>query len=114
MASDSHSSMFWQGASLTIAQGKETMDGRMTMPAESIDQMRVRFRGVWAGVKPMLPLPFNPVQTKHIDYALRRITRVYVPVNGGRELLVGLHIHSGGWCSGDIEQEDFLCRVNLQ
>ena len=86
------------------------MGGRMTMPAEPIDQMRERFRGIWAGVKPMLPSPSDAVQTKDVDFALGKIVRIYVPINRGLEIPVGLYIHSGGWCSGDIEQEDFLCR----
>lgn len=98
------------GSVTHYSQTEEMMGGRMTMPAEPIGQMRERFRGIWAGVKPMLPPPSDSVQTKDIDYASGRIVRVYVPVNRGRELPVGLYVHSGGWCSGDIEQEDFLCR----
>ena len=40
-----------------------------------------------------------------------RKMRIYTPVGSSEKLPVGLYIHSGGWYTGGIDEEDFLCRA---
>lgn len=87
------------------------MGGRIVLTPEPIDQMRERFIGIFAGVKPLIPPPTEAVQTKDVVYVSNRTMRIYIPANRETASPVGLYIHSGGWCAGDIEQEDFQCRT---
>jgi len=87
------------------------MGGRQTMPAEPVDQSRARFAAMFEGMKPLLPPPTDAVSTADVTVpSSGQRVRIYNPTRTPGKLPVGLYIHSGGWYSGSIENEDFLCR----
>lgn len=90
------------------------MGGRQVLPAEPVEASRQRFDSIFAGMAPMLPPPTAAViatDTTVPSTGLR--IRIYKPASSSTSsaaLPVGLYIHSGGWYSGNIENEDYLAR----
>ena len=84
---------------------------RIIMPAEPVQQSRGRFAAIFAGLAPFIPPPNDAVRTEDLQISLSQRIRVYTPTGVRDPLPMGLYIHSGGWYSGSIEGEDFLCRA---
>jgi len=81
------------------------------MPAEPVDQSRSRFDVIFKGIAPFLPPPTDAVNTIDVTVpSSKQRVRIYKPTKTTGTLPVGLYIHCGGWYSGSIENEDFLCR----
>ena len=82
------------------------------MPAEPVDQSRSRFDAVFEGIAPLLPPPSNAVEIIDVVVpASKQRVRIFKPTKTTSALPVGMYIHSGGWYTGSIEKEDFLCRI---
>lgn len=84
--------------------------GRIVLPAEPVEQSRQRFAGIFANIAPFLPPPTDAVRTEDVQITSIQRVRIYTPAGATDAHPVGLYIHSGGWYSGSIEGEDFLCR----
>lgn len=81
------------------------------MPAEPVDQSRGRFDAVFEGIAPLLPPPSDAVETTDVVVpSSKQRIRIFKPTKTTLAHPVGLYIHSGGWYTGSIEKEDFLCR----
>lgn len=87
------------------------MGGRVTISTEKVEDCRAQFAALFAGVAPFLPKPTGAVQAKDVQISASQRIRVYIPAGVSQSLPVGLYIHSGGWYTGSIEAEDFLCRL---
>lgn len=89
------------------------MGGRQVLPAEPAEISRARFDAIFKQLEPLLPKPTEAVSaTDEIVPATGLRVRIYKPTAsiGKGALPVGLYIHSGGWYSGSIENEDYLAR----
>lgn len=87
------------------------LGGRITLPAEPVNQARARFDSIFSKVAPLLPPPDDSVSTTDVIVpSSKQRVRVFTPNRTNSLLPVGLYIHSGGWYAGSIENEDFLCR----
>ena len=87
------------------------MGGRMTLPAEPVNQARARFEALFNNIAPLLPPPDDSVNTTDVIVpSSKQQVRVFKPTKTTSTVPVGLYIHSGGWYSGSNEHEDFLCR----
>lgn len=84
--------------------------GRIVLDAEPVQQSRDRFAGIFASVLPFIPPPTDAVRTEDVQVSSTQRIRIYTPTGQSDSLPVGLYIHSGGWYTGSIESEDFLCR----
>ena len=80
------------------------------MKPAPVADCRAEFDTIFATLKPMLPPPTDAVKTEDIEYKAGQVLRIYKPTGVAGTLPIGLYIHSGGWFSGSIEHEDFLCR----
>ena len=87
------------------------MGGRTTLTHDSVEQSRQQFEGIFAGLKPMLPPPTDAIKTEEVEFQPGKKLRIYSPSAPEEKLPVGLYIHSGGWYTGSIDAEDFLCRT---
>ena len=65
-------------------------------------------------IENMLPPPSHAVKFQDVDIAENQRMRIYTPTaaaeSSEERLPIGLYPHSGGWYTGSIETEDFLCR----
>lgn len=84
--------------------------GRVCLTPGPVDDVRARFDGIFAGVKPFLPPPTAAVETEDTQIEKDVKIRIYIPTGARDPLPIGLYIHSGGWFSGSIKHEDHLCR----
>ena len=67
--------------------------GRMTLPAEPVDQSRARFDALFNNIKPMLPPPTDAVKTTDLEVpASKQKIRIYKPTAATGPLPVGLYI----------------------
>lgn len=86
----------------------------MTLPRETPQQARDHFHQLWSQIEPLLPAPDAAVRTEDVFIQPDQRIRIYTPAKAAAEasspLPVGLYIHCGGWYSGSIDIEDFLCR----
>lgn len=87
------------------------MGGRVVIEAESIEKTREKFVGIFAGLAPFIPPPTDAVRTEDVQLTSTQRVRIYTPSGHGGALPVGLYIHSGGWFTGSVEGEDYLCRT---
>jgi len=75
-----------------------------------VNDIRTQFEAILAGVVPFLPPPTGAVMQEDVHIEGNQRLRIYVPRDLKEPVPVGLYIHCGGWFSGSIEGEDFLCR----
>jgi acetyl esterase/lipase len=87
------------------------MGGRVTISASTVEECRAQFTALSAGLAASLPEPTDAVKFEDVQLSASQRVRVYIPTGATDPLPVGLYIHSGGWYTGSIEAEDFLCRT---
>jgi acetyl esterase/lipase len=92
-------------------QAEKMMGGRVTISANDVEECRAHFMGIAASVRASLPEPTAAVKTEDVEISPSHRVRIYIPTAAGDSLPVGLYIHSGGWYTGSIETEDFLCHM---
>lgn len=92
----------------------QVLGPRISASGESLADHRAHFTGFFATLREIRnePAQWKTVETRDVELNKNLRARVYIPpdtpVNG--ELPVGLYIHSGGWYTGSVDAEDFLCR----
>jgi acetyl esterase/lipase len=87
------------------------MGGRVVIEAGPIQQTREKFVGIFAGIAPFIPPPTDAVRAEDVQLTPTQRVRIFTPAGETDALPVGLYIHSGGWFTGSVEGEDFLCRI---
>ena len=74
------------------------------------EEIRQQFDGLVQALLPLLP-PF-PENTTIVDGDVDGIKyRTYTPKEGNGPFPIGIWMHGGGYMVGDLNSDDFLCRV---
>ncbi|UNI17155.1 Versiconal hemiacetal acetate esterase [Purpureocillium takamizusanense] len=89
---------------------EESLGGRPKLTGHPLD-MRKQYKAFTDQANAMHVKTANVV-VEDMVVSPHLSARVYVPVTSNERLLpVGLYYHGGGWCCGDLESEDSLCRL---
>ncbi|KAH7078177.1 Alpha/Beta hydrolase protein [Paraphoma chrysanthemicola] len=97
----------------------EAMGEMLSFSDDSVEGSRAIFRELMAALAKLRQesAGAKSVEAREVQVGEQLRARIYIPPHHPRRssrvderLPVGLYIHSGGWYSGSVDEEDFMCR----